>query len=89
MNDPWSSLVQTLSGTDQVTPGWWPARRVYRMFDQPDTSPVTNDGKVARVRRRRDKSPEAHIVAAAPETPAPRLKCPCTNCRLQSGSGVR
>jgi hypothetical protein len=33
MNDPWSTLVETLSGTPRKTPSGWPARTVHRMMD--------------------------------------------------------
>ncbi|MBS0446363.1 MAG: hypothetical protein JSR59_10490 [Proteobacteria bacterium] len=31
--DPWSLLVETLSGTVRKTPEAWPARRIHRMQD--------------------------------------------------------
>ncbi len=33
MNDPWSTLVETLSGSKHKTPANWPQRKVHRMMD--------------------------------------------------------
>ena len=33
MNDPWLTLIKSLSGTAPVAPAQWPTRRVYRMID--------------------------------------------------------
>jgi hypothetical protein len=33
MNDPWTTLVETLAGQRRVLPSTWPARRVHRMMD--------------------------------------------------------
>jgi hypothetical protein len=38
MNDPWTTLVETLSGQHRSTPHQWPARRIHRMMDD---APVT------------------------------------------------
>lgn len=35
MNNPWSTLVESLSGTNRKTPVSWPARKVHRMMDDP------------------------------------------------------
>lgn len=33
MNDPWTTLVETLAGHRRVLPASWPTRRVHRMMD--------------------------------------------------------
>ncbi len=33
MNDPWTTLVETLAGQRRALPSTWPARRVHRMMD--------------------------------------------------------
>ena len=38
MNDPWTTLVETLAGQRRVLPASWPARRIHRMMD--DAHPV-------------------------------------------------
>ena len=38
MNDPWSTLVESLSGTHRKAPTWWPERRVHRMMDDMPTA---------------------------------------------------
>jgi len=35
MSNPWSTLVESLSGTQRQTPVSWPARKVHRMTDDP------------------------------------------------------
>lgn len=40
MNDPWTTLVETLAGHRRVLPASWPARRVHRMMDDAQQAPA-------------------------------------------------
>jgi len=39
MNDPWSVVVDTLSGNPRKAPAVWPARKVHRMADDAPSAP--------------------------------------------------
>lgn len=75
MNNPWSNLVETLSGTEHRTPHSWPERRVHRMLDDapPARSPAREPRPVVKVDRR----------PSMMQAPAPvmRSRCPCTECQ--------
>jgi hypothetical protein len=40
MNDPWTTLVESLSGSLCKAPAWWPARRVHRLVDDLPGKPI-------------------------------------------------
>jgi len=84
MNDPWSSLIQALAGAEHVTPGWWPARRVYRTFDEPSPDPRSRTGAAAGTQRKRRADAPKATAPAASAAGTMKLTCPCTNCRRQS-----
>jgi hypothetical protein len=48
MNDPWTTLVESLSGSLCKAPAWWPARRVHRLVDDLPSKPVSGKTKPAR-----------------------------------------
>jgi hypothetical protein len=48
MNDPWSTLVESLSGSLRTPPAWWPARRVHRLLDDLPCKPISTKTKPLR-----------------------------------------
>ena len=76
MSNPWSNLVNTLSGTECKTPLSWPERRVHRMMDDapPGKSPVAKPMPVSSV----DRRPSLAQV----QPPVLRSRCPCRVCQL-------
>lgn len=82
MNDPWSNLIQSLSGTSVAGPDWWPARRVHRTLDDAEPTPTR------RVPQPREKPRLDNVGEAtwSPTSPKP-FKCTCTNCRAQAAAG--
>lgn len=76
MSNPWSSLVETLSGTERKTPHTWPARRVHRIMD--DGAPSKLLAREARPSVRGDRRPSL----AQASVPVMRSRCPCTECQV-------
>jgi hypothetical protein len=76
MSDPWSTLIDSLSGTERTTPKSWPARKVHRMAD---------DSPPARLQKPAERAPQMkaqRAVLAQWPGASPRLQCPCTACAL-------
>jgi hypothetical protein len=76
MSNPWSTLVETLSGAERKTPHSWPERRVHRMMDDaPPGDPRTREARpVVKVGR-------GPLMSQGP-APVTRSRCPCRECQL-------
>ena len=79
MNDPWSTLIDTLAGTERKTPITWPKRNVHRIMD--DTL-MADPQPRSRALRPIMPPPVRLATITPPKRPeqAMRLRCPCTNC---------
>lgn len=76
MNDPWSNLIQSLSGKPAPRPDGWPARRVHRTFDD------TERAEPARPRAKPLRAAPRPIVPGTLVTPATTpFRCTCNNCK--------
>jgi hypothetical protein len=76
MRNPWTTLVESLSGAERKAPMVWPARRVHRVMDDPPASEpkqLTNQAPIENVRR--------PILAHSTKEPG-RLRCSCAVCKL-------
>jgi hypothetical protein len=86
MNDPWSNLIQSLSGTSVAGPEWWPARRVHRALDDAEPPPTRRSAGPREKPRVGNVGETSWPSARSPTSPKP-FKCTCTNCRAQAAAG--